>query len=168
MQTKYLVGLLVLIVAIGGATACNFLLPPGTSTTSAVQSNPTPAVTAPAGNDSSNTQEQTQEQTTAKKTVHAQKETCVKCGGSGLITCTSCSGTGLLKGSCSNCGGDGKVYVDANGVTHPGVVQLVAVLACHEETCSVCGGTGGSKSTCNTCGGDGKVTCPSCGGDGYT
>lgn len=167
MQTKYLVGLLVLIVAIGGATACNFLLPPGTSTTSAVQSNPTPAVTAPAGNDP-NTQEQTQEQSTSKKNVQAQTQTCVKCGGSGLKACSSCGGSGLLKGSCANCGGDGKVYIDGNGVTNPNVVQLVVVLACHEETCSVCGGTGGSKSPCTACGGDGKVTCPSCGGDGYT
>lgn len=167
MQTKYLVGLLVLIVAIGGATACNFLLPPGTSTTSAVQSNPTPAVTAPAVNDS-NTQEPTQEQSTSKKTVQAQTQTCVKCGGSGLIACSSCGGSGLLKGSCANCGGDGKVYIDANGVTNPNVVQLVVVLACHTEDCSVCGGTGGSKTTCTACGGDGKVTCPSCGGDGYT
>lgn len=167
MQTKYLVGLLVLIVAIGGATACNFLLPPGTSTTSAVQSNPTPAVTAPAGNDS-NTQEQTQEQSTSKKNVQAQTQTCVKCGGSGLKACSSCGGSGLLKGSCANCGGDGKVYIDGNGVTNPNVVQLVVVLACHTEDCSVCGGTGGSKSPCTACGGDGKVTCPSCGGDGYT
>ncbi len=167
MQTKYLVGILVLIVAIGGATACSFLLPQGTDT-SAAQSNPTPAVTAPAGNDSSNSQEQTQEESTTKKTVQAQKVTCTKCSGSGVIKCSSCSGTGLLKGSCANCGGDGKVYIDANGVTNPNMVQLVIVLACHEETCSVCGGTGGSKSACTNCGGDGKVTCPSCGGDGYT
>nr|WP_319374762.1 hypothetical protein [uncultured Methanobacterium sp.] len=167
MQTKYLVGLLVLIVAIGGATACNYLLPSGTGTTSAVQSNPTPAVTAPVVNDS-NTQEPTQEQSTSKKNVQAQTQTCVKCGGSGLIACSSCGGSGLLKGSCANCGGDGKVYIDGNGVTNPNVVQLVVVLACHEETCSVCGGTGGSKTSCTACGGDGKVTCPSCGGDGYT
>jgi hypothetical protein len=167
MQTKYLVGLVVLIVAISGATACSFLLPQGTDT-SAAQSNPTPAVTAPSGNDSSNSQEQTQEQSTSKKTVQAQKVTCTKCDGSGFIQCSSCSGTGLLKGSCANCGGDGKVYVDGNGATHPNMLQLVIVLACHEETCSVCGGTGGSKSACTNCGGDGKVTCPSCGGDGYT
>jgi len=74
----------------------------------------------------------------------------------------------MLKGSCANCGGDGKVYIDGNGVTNPNVIQIVAVLACHEETCSVCGGTGGSKTTCTKCGGDGKISCPACGGDGYT
>ena len=164
METKYLVGVLVLIVAIGGATACNFLLPPSNNP---VQDNAASTVSSPvAVNDSGNSQ-QTQ-QTNTQKTVNAQKVTCTKCGGSGELKCTGCGGSGMLKGSCANCGGDGKVYIDGNGVSNPNVIQLVVVLACHEETCSACGGNGGSKTTCTKCGGDGKISCPACGGDGYT
>lgn len=164
MEAKYLIGIFVVIVAIGGATACTFLLPLG-NTQKTVKSDPTPAVTAPAaGNDSSNAE---QTQTSTQKTVQAQKETCTQCGGKGYVKCSACSGTGLLKGSCATCGGDGKVYYDQNGVCHPNVIQLVAVLACHEDTCPTCGGTGGAKSTCTSCGGDGKIVCSKCGGDGY-
>lgn len=162
METKYLVGILVLIVAIGGATACNYLLP----VNEPVTSDKSPASTPTVGNASGGSEEQTQD--TTKKTVQAQKVTCTKCGGDGVLSCTSCGGSGVLKGSCPTCGGDGEVYIDGNGNTNPNFVQMVKVLACHTETCPACGGTGGEKKTCTKCGGDGKISCPACGGDGYT
>ncbi|MCC7560796.1 MAG: hypothetical protein KO318_10295 [Methanobacterium sp.] len=164
METKYLVGVLVLIVAISGATACSFLLP----SSNPVQNNAATSVSSPVAGNDSGTQEQTQKPANNQKTVQAQKVTCTKCGGSGVLKCTSCGGSGKLKGSCVTCGGDGKVYIDGKGVSNPNVIHVVAVLACHEETCSACGGTGGIKTTCTKCGGDGKISCPACGGDGYT
>ena len=166
MKTKYLLGILVLIVAIGGAAACSVFLPGNTPT----KAQDTPAATtAPAVEQQDPAQ--TSDQTNNQPTVKAQTVTCTKCGGSGTISCGNCGGSGHIVsgGTCSACGGDGKVYVDGNGVIHPNVVQIVAVLACHEQTCSVCGGTGGNSQsvTCSACGGDGKITCPKCGGSGY-
>jgi hypothetical protein len=165
MKTKYLLGVLVLIVAIGGVTACSILLPSG-NTQSPAQSTPV-ATTAPAVDPSATPTEETNTQTTVK----AQQVTCTKCGGDGLISCGSCGGSGHVTsgGTCSACGGDGKQYVDGNGAVHPNVVQMLVVLACHEQTCSVCGGTGGNSQSvaCSACGGDGQITCPKCGGSGH-
>jgi hypothetical protein len=166
MKPKYLLGVLILIVAIGGAAACSVLLPSGNTQTNQQSSDPV-ATTAPAVEQSANTQTNQQ----SEPTVKAQTITCSKCGGSGTISCSKCGGSGHVAtgGSCSACGGDGKQYVDANGVVHPNVIQLVAVLACHEQTCTVCGGTGGGSQSgvCNGCGGDGAITCPKCGGAGH-
>lgn len=168
MNKKYLLGILVLIVAIGGVTACSILLPSGNSQKQ-LQSDPV-ATSAPAVDQPANTPTEEQQANT-QNTVKAQKVTCTKCGGSGLISCGKCGGSGHVTsgGTCSACGGDGKQYVDGNGVVHPNVVKILAVLACHEQTCTVCGGTGGTSQSvaCTACGGDGQITCPKCGGDGY-
>jgi len=160
VETKYLIGILVVIVAIGGATACTFFIPSGNTQNPVSTSDPA-AAAAPAVNDASNSQTNTQ------TNVQAQKVTCTKCGGDGVISCSKCGGDGVITsgGKCSACGGDGKRIDNGDGTFS----AIVAVLACHEVTCSVCGGTGGSasKTACGACGGDGKITCSKCGGDGF-
>ena len=103
METKYLVGVLVLIVAISGATACSFLLP----SSNPLQNNAATSVSSPVAGNDSGTQEQTQKPANNQKTVQAQKVTCTKCGGSGKLkgSCVTCGGDGKI--SCPGCGGDG-------------------------------------------------------------
>lgn len=162
MDTRVIVGLVIVIVAISGATACSYLWP-SENTQTPVQSDPT-ATTAPAVNDQTNTQQNVEQNT--QQNVHAQQVTCTKCGGSGAIKCGTCSGKGTVVtgGTCSACGGDGKRIDNGDGT----FTAIVAVLGCHEVTCSVCKGTGGNSKTvsCSACGGDGKISCPKCGGDG--
>lgn len=160
MDKKILLGIVVLIVAIGGATACSFLLPTGNTQ---VKNTPDPAATTAPTVDNS-------QATNNQANVQAQSVKCTKCGGDGILKCGKCGGDGLLgSGSCKTCGGDGKVYYDENNAMHSNVVKILAVLACHEATCPTCGGSGGgSQSQCTACGGDGKIVCSACGGDGYT
>ncbi|HMK53684.1 MAG TPA: hypothetical protein VK444_02795 [Methanobacteriaceae archaeon] len=155
MNTKIVLGLLVVIVLIGGVSAFSVFQSTDKNTQQSIQ---TPAQsTQPAVQDSKNTQ----------NSVNAQDQICAKCNGKGYLKCSKCSGTGVINLKCSTCGGDGKVYFDADNNQHPNVIQLLQVLACHEATCPTCGGTGGSGGTaCPACGGDGKITCPACGGDG--
>jgi hypothetical protein len=154
METKYLiVGLVVLVVAIGGAVGCG-LIPFNEASDNQVSQN------------SSDNESNTNQNESSNDTPEVQgTDVCVTCDGKGYIKCGTCDGTGIIKNSCSKCGGDGTVYIDENGNMKPNEVY---VNACHVETCPACGGTGGSKTTCGSCGGDGKVKCNDCGGDGKT
>lgn len=158
MDKKYLIAIVVVIVAIGGATACSFLLP--NDDTAKVEPTKPAATTAPANDTKKNDSQEKVEAKTVK---------CTYCGGTGILKCGNCGGDGLIgSGSCPTCGGDGKVYYDENNQMHPNVMKIIAVLACHEATCPTCGGSGGGSQTqCTACGGDGKIVCSKCGGDGY-
>lgn len=150
METKYLIlGLVVVIVAIGGAVGCG-LIPINETNVDPVQ------------NESDNESNTMQNESDNKTQNVDAKEVCTNCNGKGYLICGVCEGSGG-DSSCYKCGGDGKVYIDENGDMKPNVVY---VKACHEETCPVCDGTGGSKNSCNSCGGDGKIKCNVCGGDG--
>lgn len=103
MDKKYLIAIVVVIVAIGGATACSFLLP--SDDTTKVEPTKTAAKTAPATNDT--------KKNTSQEKVEAKTVKCTYCGGTGILKCGNCGGDGLIgSGSCPTCGGDGKVYYD--------------------------------------------------------
>lgn len=162
MNTKVLLGIVVVIIAIGGVVGCSILLP-------AQKTVQTPAAEVQNNAGETNTQGNTAAEKNTENDVNAGETICTKCGGDGVIKCTKCGGDGKIgSGSCTTCGGDGKVYYDENGKMHPNVVKILQVLACHSDTCPTCHGAGGGSSkTCTACGGDGLIPCSACGGDGY-
>ena len=74
---------------------------------------------------------------------------CSECGGNGRVDCEYCDAEGTRE--CEYCDGDGTIeceYCDGDG----------------KEECPECDGEGDLE--CSTCDGDGKSDCDDCGGDG--
>lgn len=148
MEKKYIIGIVVAFVLVGGVVGCNYVINNPAKAPETVQAPTTTesvATTTTVANDTTKTQATTQ-------TV---KQTCTKCGGKGYFTCSICSGKGYKLIKCQDCGGDGD---------KPPVEGMITIL-CHP--CPTCGGSGDIKSKCTTCGGDGKVLCSACSGKGY-
>ena len=74
---------------------------------------------------------------------------CSECGGSGRVECGDCDGDGTRE--CDECDGNGSVSCeDCDGSG--------------KEECHVCDGEG--ENECSTCDGNGQDDCDDCGGDG--
>lgn len=153
MEKKYIIGIVVALVLVGGVVGCNYVInnpakAPETVQAPAATENTvtTTNVTSPVVND-------TKPQTGA--TTKTVKQTCTKCSGKGYFKCSVCSGSGYKMTKCQDCGGDGD---------KPPVEGTLTIM-CHP--CPTCGATGNIKSACATCGGDGKVLCGVCSGKGY-
>jgi hypothetical protein len=74
---------------------------------------------------------------------------CSECGGNGRVECSSCDGDGTRE--CYECDGRGTVQCDdCDGEG--------------KEECHICDGVGDSE--CSTCDGSGEEDCDDCGGDG--
>lgn len=150
METKFIIGIVVALVIIGGVVGCNYMInnpaqPANEQKTVAAENqqnttNETANVTKNESNDN------TQKANATTKTV---KKICIKCGGDGKILCSACGGDGCKKVDCPDCSGPEK----------PDTVK-----AC---CCTTCNGYGVLTETCKACGGDGKILCSACGGDGY-
>jgi hypothetical protein len=74
---------------------------------------------------------------------------CSECGGSGRVDCGDCDGDGTRE--CYECGGRGNV--DCEDCEGSG-----------KDSCGICDGDGDLE--CYSCDGDGKVDCDDCDGDG--
>ena len=74
---------------------------------------------------------------------------CSECGGNGRVECSSCDGDGTRE--CYEC--DGRGTVECDDCDGEG-----------KEECHICDGAGDSE--CSTCDGSGEEDCDDCGGDG--
>jgi len=158
MEMKYIWGILIVLVLIGGAVGCNYVISDPNNSSKEEK-------TANSGNiNPQNTTSVTQNQTNTtdnskKDTKKAQaktiKQTCTNCDGKGYTLCSACGGKGYTYIDCPDCDG-GTVKIE--GLVH---------IACETKKCETCGGSGKIKKACAACGGDGKIPCSACGGDGF-
>ncbi|MBI5681112.1 MAG: hypothetical protein HZC47_09480 [Methanobacterium sp.] len=152
MEMKYIIGIIVALVLVGGVVGCNYVINNPGKAPETVQA---PTTTESAVTTTNVTNSVSNDTPKAEATTKTVKQTCTKCSGKGYFTCSACSGSGYKIVKCQDCGGDGD---------KPPVEGMVTIL-CHP--CPTCGATGNIKSACASCGGDGKVLCSFCSGKGY-
>jgi hypothetical protein len=85
---------------------------------------------------------------------------CSECGGRGRVECSRCDGDGTDE--CDECNGRGKVECD--DCSGAGEVECHICDGEGTDKCSSCGGSG--KDECEDCDGSGKEECEDCGGSG--
>jgi hypothetical protein len=85
---------------------------------------------------------------------------CSECGGNGRVECSRCDGDGTDE--CDECNGRGKVECD--DCSGAGEVECHICDGEGTDKCSSCGGSG--KDECEDCDGSGKEECEDCGGSG--